>query len=469
MDPLESMRKTVFAAKPVFASVLVEHGEQSLFEYFSCLPAPVSVINERKIELLATFQKEISRILGKDVAIRATRDLEACWYVSTADHHGPLTHAFFGNSAIMHSYVAKTAGRSSVVVLPCGGVSINNSSFPRGFLLHDVAIREVRLHLVSRTKSGQPVYSRAPYGERECASLRAELECSTLSSEAKSIFLSKIFPIINCVEALALPSYSEQMTYLNYHLWKLVPGQEGTDLVYLEQESLVRALILNHHLGSDTPIALLLRDAAWQKSFEKHFEGIPGAFSGETKKGTFLFWGIENGLRVALRRGDVRIGSLAAIGQGLSDRTLMPSMALTLIIISFYYGITCGGGFSQVNYLADMQKAYARVLQECSPEFDTQTLFPRTNYFCSDFVLGVLEHEGKEVAATPIDYILYGIGDTAVTLLERSKKLSLKEAVDGLMPELHSIVTGVKVSKDEGTSYTGFRIYDQGIMPVLRK
>ena len=85
-----------------------------------------------------------------------------------------------------------------------------------------------------------------------------------------------LLPPLN--EALGLPSYSSQMTRFNHRFWKQVPGQQETNLIYLEQESLVRELILRNHLDSETFVRSLLSDAAIQESIETHFSGIMGAF-----------------------------------------------------------------------------------------------------------------------------------------------------------------------------------------------
>ena len=59
---------------------------------------------------------------------------------------------------------------------------------------------------------------------------------------------------------------------------------------------------------------------------------------------------------------------MEALAAALRKRELMPTMALCFIVLSFYYGLRCGGGFLQPNYLTQLKEAYARFLTEIKAE-----------------------------------------------------------------------------------------------------
>lgn len=461
-------RDAVFAAKPVFKKILEEKGDLSLYDYFqgSFHSAP-AIPEERKKEFIETFRKEVSRYMGSDVADSAAMQLEKNYYVSTADHHGPLTHPFFGNSALVQSFVNKAAGFHNIIVLSCGGISMDNSSFPRGFLLHDDELAEVRLHLLSRHKD-EPVFVRAPYALTDYDAMMRELQASSLSGSAQQKFTNVIAPIYRDSHAFSYATYSEQISYTNFLFWKTIPEQADMNLIYLEQESFVIRLLLEHHLGKGTVLDALLNDTVWHNSFAAQFDGIDGAFSKEKNKGTFLWWSVLGGKRHAVKQDELLSGQ--ALIDALIHRQLMPSMALTYCVLAFYYGLHCGGGFSQVNYLAHMKEAYQKMLAECGvPEKEYSFLKEvDTSFFCGEFVLADIGNGDKKVPASPYDLVVYGDKKSGSALLEKAKDGTLVEAVDALMPELYKIVTGTTVGEAPDSSYTSSD-YEKETVLLLRK
>ena len=466
----DEIRKTVFDAKPVFARILAEHGNETLAGYFGKTVSAPTVSEERKAEFLEVFGEQVSRVLGTEIAAKAVSDFSRVWSVSTADHHGPLTHPFFGNSALVRANSASIKKEGSIFVFSCGGISMDNSSFPRGFLMHDGSGEEVRLRLVSRTESNRPEHSRPAYKVADAWHLEHSLAISTLSEDTKNSFRQHVLSLCMSNGALTLPWYADQMTWINFHMWKKVPGSSGVDLVYIEQETLVSELLRRKHIGHDTLISRLLFDEVFLNAYEEHMDGIMGAHSRDAQRGSFLWWGIENGNRISLQRGDTRIASPEAVLKGLENRTLMPTMALTFIVLAFYYGIECGGGFSQVNYLEDMKQAYLNILSRVgslASEADyVQTC--RTDSFMGEFVLATLGTAQQKVAATPQDLIVYGDLNTADKIAKQIQTIALRDAVDGIMPELYKIVTGRAVPKEVLARYTP-STYEETTLPLLRE
>ena len=224
-----------------------------------------------------------------------------------------------------------------------------------------------------------------------------------------------------------LASLSDQFTRINSILWHQLFG-EGKNLIYVSCEDVVRELLLKIHLVKKTPMHDLLFDPSVRERYIENFNGITGAHSGQ-EYGTHLFWHIkhEHHTRVPLWiHGDELVSpdnhvkiSLdpGSITQGLNDRTLLPSTALCYSILSFYYGLTLGGGFSQIQYLGEMKKAYEKTLSHPEhsdlrhPELSASggsgsQNDTKTNIFTGECVQLGLTDGKKTVPATLFDILL---------------------------------------------------------------
>ena len=118
------LKGLVLDQKPVLKEILHKRGNKKLYQY-SLDYIEVNVnppIKQRQDEFLKTFYKEVSTRLGDDVAKNATKQLEKYYYVSTADHLGPISHPFFLNSnliAIAPYFENKDPLLNNVIVLAC--------------------------------------------------------------------------------------------------------------------------------------------------------------------------------------------------------------------------------------------------------------------------------------------------------------------------------------------------------------
>lgn len=523
MDP-EHVRETVWRAKPALARLARERGGEPLLAYFTAsAPRHSAAPAGRKTELLETVSRRVKETLGEEVAPGVAAQLAAQYFVSTADHHGPLAHPFFLNANLAQSAANRAAGFAHTIIFACGGVSMNNSSFPRGQFFHirdshaldprDGGFREERLHLVSLKHRHAPVYGFPAYTADDVGrALR------TLRVEKADELVATVEEVYGAAPALRRALYSEQATYTNWLLWKKIPGERAHNLIYLAQEDIVRDLLLAHHLDSSRPTFLtrLLADPRLHALFVKHFDGIQGAFSskdnfvhsennstrGEDRRmahrsgahrGTVFFWGIVDGMRLPLAIEDGRLAirgaSFAialepdALREALENRSLMPSMALSFIVLSFYYGLACAGGFSQINYLPELQLAYLNLLRDAGAgDEDARTAASvATDCFRGEFGLAALGKDrgapqfaaeaaparsaresaapdaaGTGVLATTFDMVRYQNVDTASRLCAVMESLALGDAISAMMPEYYKIITGVRVA-DARTEHA-FRI-----------
>ena len=115
---------------------------------------------------------------------------------------------------------------------------------------------------------------------------------------------------------------------------------------------------------------------------------------------------------------------------------------LTFIVLSFYYGLKCLGGFSQVNYLTFMKNAYIKMQTERGNYRSIEVCArAQTKEIGGDFTITFIKGpNGEMLPATGIDLILYGDDKTWPTLMEESKTIGLDEAISPMMPEFYSIL-----------------------------
>lgn len=428
---LSEMRAAVFAQKPVFKRVLKQYGAESLSVYFRKLGTdyqPQSVPKSRQKELVGVLCEETEKILGKRAKIAMAKYFKQRYFVSTAAHHDFATHPFFANYLIAAGFANTDAGIPIVPVLSCAGISLNNSSFPRGLLFHDEQLSEKRLKLVSLKDHHHPVYGYPGYDEHALQKIKPiELVASVLGGKV-----------------LKQKELSSQITLAVNALFKNLPGLSKTEMAYLPQEEMAVRLFLKYHLNRNTIIHRIVFDNTTRKLFLEKYNGIIGAQ---------LFWGVNEHERVSLRvkndhlvsvDGSMRIAlTPKALKRALLAKQLMPTMSFTLTLLSFYYGLACAGGFSQVNYLSQMRTAYLDLLvliPGSEKEIAIAKAVP-TDLFAGDFHLVTLSAKKTKVAATGLDLILRRDSLTESNLRNLLDKTSLRTATDRMMPELYKIIT----------------------------
>lgn len=385
--------------KPVLKKIYDVYGNLSLsaYETLCCNRAKEFAstypIAERQKELFDGLHLLIEKILGKECADRTITDLQKNPITSTADHHGILSHPYFLSSNAIRLWNATDRGHTTLLTLPCAGVSLSNHSFPRGFMVHTKKNQVEKIYLKSLKEKLVPVYVADPLPSTITQNLTQQIQNLILSHTEKEKLNQTITTVFNDAPLLSLPSFDLQITKATHTLAKELFGHD-IDLVYLSQETLAVELLLTHHMHEETLIHSLIFDPKITKQFEKHFDGIPGAFS-ETH-GSFLFWGIRDQKRIQLFYENNQLCSKDTsfelelnpkqVEEMLLNKKIMPTMALNFIVISFYYGLVCGGGFNQVQYLADMKKAWIEVIKNKADqrEIERLTALP-TDIYLGDY------------------------------------------------------------------------------------
>lgn len=469
-EKFEQLVEKVLEKRPVLREIIQKRGKKNLYEYAKDyinvnLNPP---IQQRQDEFIGTFEAEVKRLLGSRVAKEAADQLAAHYYVSTADHHGPVTHPFFINSNLLTAapfFEHSDSVLKNVIVLACGSVSLNNSSWPRGLLFNTYTkgkIQTQRLSFFPAKDRLCPVFNYRAYTkediERARGFLKDMIQLGDVHAEEGGHVEALLDEIYLRPEVLDSEDFSDQVTKTNFHLWKKFFGpkyqNDAPNLIYLEQESLVSKLLINYHLFADTTITHLLLDPDYDSLIQMYFEGIMGAFDRKSKYGTYLFWALPKGAKYRVqmwKEGNKLVtedGSYSielkpeVIQKALESKEIIPSMMLCYIVLAFYYGLKCLGGFSQVNYLTFMKNAYIK-MQADRGNYRSIEVCARsqTKEMGGDFTLAFMGGpNGELVPATGLDLILYGDEQTWPSLVEQSKVVSLEEGVYSLMPEFYRIL-----------------------------
>ncbi len=441
---IEDARSLVFHRKPELGSIYETFKDNTWISYAKSayVQRPLTR-NDRTTELLDAFTAELAPLVGHTITRQAADTLMRTGFASTADHQGILCHPFFSNAALLR-HITRTSG-GPVISLSCGGISLNNSSYPRGIFFHDAALNRIRIPFVSLHDRHLPVYGHVPIPKNMFIA-RANLSTSLPLPPRVRSRLGEFFTALTNEKSIwNQHSLSEQFTIMNMFLWNFIFGAGETSLVYLEAESLVRRLLLDYHMDSNTPIHSILFDPATTSSYLHAFEGVSGAHSGITR-GSHLFWHIErkNRSRRALYYDSNRHGLVSAdksvaislsrngIAAGLESFALLPTTALSYSLLAFYYGLTLGGGFSQIQYLGDMKRAYDSV-------FSIKTDVP-TTIFSGEFCVTGITNGRNTVPATLIDLLLWGGNDTGERIEKAFSTVTVGQSLDAMLPEFLAII-----------------------------
>lgn len=465
-EPFVGLKEAVFAQYPVLQQVLKKHGEKSLFayaqDYISVNINPP--IQKRQDQLIGTFETEIAKRLGDDVAKRAALQLRHYYYVSTADHHGPICHERMLNGNLLRAatYSEKPDPLMPyLIVLSCEDVSLNNPTFPRGLLFHARGKNGVQLHRLSFLPSNShssPVHNFRPYTAAEIEKmkklLREKMSAGDVQKREADLLTALLDEVYGQSEILECATYADQITKTNYLLWKKFFSYTNLpypDLLYLGQETLVIRLIIEHHLYRNTVLNHIIFDDAYDALITEYFDGVIGAFAKQDMSGTYLFWGIVPGKndRVQLWKkgralesadGSFRVElTPEAVQQALEEKRLMPSMLMVFMTLSFHYGLKCLGGFSQVNYLTFMKNSYIK-MQVDRGNYKSIEVCARaqTKEICYGLHMAFIrDHLGESIPATGLDLLLYGNTDTWPLLMRMSKVVTLQNSLDPMMPGIY--------------------------------
>ncbi len=446
---LEEAQKIVFEAKPVFKKLYETYKNKNWSEYIND-NFPTSPTNELSLELKNTFHSVVEKLLGKEKAKLATESLNQTGFVDTADHHGLLCHPFFFNFDLAKVSKSVKNRPSTQIVLTVGGISPTNSSFPRSFFFHDKSLNLQKVHLTSLKGRRRSLYG-LPKTE-SFTKIKDQIWGFNIPKPSKDRFVWLCEKWNRNEQIQKANRFCEQLTTMNDIWWDEIFGNSRGNLLYLEVEELIKELIISKHLSKQTKIWQILFDEETRKKYISSYEKITGAHETQTKKGTHLFWYIDEKENTrkqlwisenSLISEDIKINiplKEEILKEKLLDYSLLPSMALCYSILSFYYDLSLGGGFSQIQYLGDMKKAWLNVFREDEEKVSKI----RTDIFSGESgIIGISDRKNTQLA-TLADIFLYSKhSEDANKMVEIAlSNTSIEQSLNAMMYEFLEIVTG---------------------------
>lgn len=464
------LEEKVFEKKPILKHLYNKFGDHSLLEFTKkqyIIHKNEYLPQERRNEAIQAIAESAGKLLGKSVEQSVSDQLKKLYTVVTSDHHGPLTSAGFFNSNLLLTLNAlrnPDLGIKNIIVLSCSNISFDNDSFPRGHLFHTVQNSDaITNQLVFFPRKVRPltVFKYPSYTQenimdtkKRIGEMRRQGVIKLHEEEKLMNFAEEVY---GHPDVLASKTFSEQVTKSNYSLWKkLFNNKKGTpNLIYLEQESIVTDLILKSHLHSKSVINQILFDNKTHEMVMKHFDGITGGFSLEKGSGTFLFWALpkdqkyrlqlwKEGNKLVSKDGTYSIELTPEnLERALRERELIPSTMLSFIILALYYGLTLFGGRYQTTYLSQMKHAYNKLLKNISTnENQMCSLSVHTDHQCiTSHTLAFLSYDMKKtVAATPLDFLLYGETSDLEIVEEMAKTTTFKQAIARILPHMYEFL-----------------------------
>ena len=434
---------------PYLRHLMDTHGDMSLFDYgkahYRWAQKNDALFLERKTEFLGILSEYVSWKLGDTLAHTVVESLRENYAVSTAEHHGPLGHPFFFQSAILRGLVNPD---EAIVNLCTSHVSLGNSSYPRGIVFHGDGVHApaeyLHIPFFPASKRMSPVFGLRSYtGEslRKCAypkihtyrddGIITKETCNTIGDFLENIALDGT--------VLRAWSYSEQITLLNHRWWwEMFP--ESPEYVPLDAEDIVRGILIKH-IEKNTVMAQLVTDEKIQPIIEEYFDGISCCFERKNKKWTYLFWYLDsdNNRHALWREGSELVSVDGSFRVKLNSSSLLltlrswlhiPSGLLVYTTLSCYYGLRCFWGFSQGDYLPQIQQAYRNILKH----IDWALLYAGGEVAILNEDM-VFLHENSGQISSALDLSIHGTQNRE-EMLSLTQKVIIKKSIEHMREEI---------------------------------
>lgn len=402
---------------PVLRRTLAEFGDVPLATYLRNLVPGGRQSWQDKEDLLEAVVSYTAPLLGQDIAVRTARELGRHPMALTANHHGVDYFSQSVQGTLLFSLLKTmdSSGSSTVPVLSCGNIPMNNLTYPLGMLFYGVGE-----DLLESAPKRAPIFPDRCKRTMVCTAggfdmamvERAVKRIEAMSAKreirpgpaacAREILMSEYAD----PRVMGLPSYSDQSVVLNHRLWKRLFAQpeSAPDVVVLELEKLV-AMVLQSDLRNEESLAwrvmfdrelrrhvLTLLDGqrvCWtRKNLDRRMcaaRGQGGDAVPASGCGTLFFWGIDSsGRKVPLTlerdsqsgdrlrgvddRGEIREFPFTPEGlaEGLLGGRLIPSLFTCYLAVSLARGVVCLGGYYQAEYLPAIQHAIVSGLNAMS-------------------------------------------------------------------------------------------------------
>lgn len=437
---LNQIKRSVLEKQSVLGNIYKQFGQVSLADYVSNWNIGPTDNNLFFKAFLQAAQDAALAVYGTELASKIAGQLKQAPLVSTIDHHGILNHPFFINSNLIFSLKKDI---KYLICLSTSGVSLNNSSWPGCLLLAGPDGRLKRFSFFSDSQKTKAVWAVPALEIGRVKKIHSAVMASSLPQEQKA----RVIEIVSNLIPAGFQNFSQQASAASTKLWsKVFPS--APKVFYLPIEE-ITARMLKLLLTSQNSFLnkLLFSPTDWE-FLEKNFQGAMGAFSG-INKGSFLFWGVDSkGHRVRLaRQANKLVGqnfsleiSPKAIGQALDLRQLYPS-SLVCFMVLLLAGVTCLGGFNQVNWLSNIKNKFISLLSELGErELSERVSKSQTQNF-AEANLAFLGLGSSLIKPTGLDLYLKNDPLLYQKYHNLGNILTLAESIESLLPEIYRVIT----------------------------
>ncbi|MBI3232396.1 MAG: hypothetical protein HYZ51_04970 [Candidatus Doudnabacteria bacterium] len=415
-NTLENIKNTVFKLRPVLKEIADLHSGESLSNY---LRTGWQVPKSKPDRLfLYCLEQAVAEVYGKEIAVRARRQLENKPIVSTIDHHGIWNHPIFVNSALIYSLYFQPS--ELVLTLSTESVSLNNLSSWSGCLLeHDENLAIKRHSFFPDRLKSLPVFSAPAINKSGFKKVYSGMSAKT--SELVSLLETE--SIYDCQD------FSTQACSMSAKVWQAV-FPSASSLLYLPLERLVSQYLLKIF---EDPRHILTRLVASQEGkdlWRKYF----------FDEHTFLFWGIDaKGRRKAFTG---LPDDFSAIIRQIQEKRVYASSPLCFAVL-LSVGLTCVGGFTQTTWLTRIKKKLSSLLTEFDRLYPSARIdvMPTENF--AETSLAWQKTQDTYIMPTAADLFLSGI-DFYPKYQKLAQGLTLGQSLDLMLPTVYSVVVPKK-------------------------
>ncbi len=428
--PQNHQRDLVFAYRTIFADIYRSDGLKKLSEYAREIYTQPTASDARIIHAVAQVTE---KILGTNVSNTVRASLQKNNYVSTVDHHGPLSHAAFFQPHLLRMVLDTEKEIPATIVLSCASVSLDNHTFPRGFYFFNDYGERVRLPFFSLHDRHVSVYGQRPFTQTDATR-------NMISREQRTEIYDVLGEVLQNSELYMFENYRSQISFMNHKVMKKI-YPEGGDFVSLAIEDVVRELFCSGYLEEDLFVASILFNPRIRTRFLQETNGIQTSHDFARKDTTVFFWGQREGIRVPLRvtgeyltndtKGIQIHLDVQSIQDALRDELIFPNLALCLIVLSSR-GMNLGGGFFQVDYLPSLIEHAKKVIADCGLD---EIQWGRGNYLGGDYTY-MPQFNSHDVTA--LDIVKNPPCAEDVTYYAHT--VSIHEAIDRIIPDVYHIL-----------------------------
>lgn len=342
----------IFAFRPEAKIFLDKFGALTLAEYGKEVSNSNSNISER---LKSIINNKVEDLFGTSSKENVEPFLEKLSSIDTSSHGGIFSEDTLVQShMILASSASIKTSISSFVSFACGVVPMNNSTWPRGYFRNGE-----RESIFPKSFDRIAVHEATPFTKEMLQKKIKESQNDSCSKE--------ILEKIDSIDGIYLQShFFKQATLINNELWRKSCSFTGVKNFYhLLLEDITSALVIKS-IEEEDALSKLIFCVEKRELLIEVLSNLPGTWSIDRQKGTFLFWHSSGDFRAAsLFPLDKKLSGKSFeieftpenIIKSLKSKQIVPSVFLSLVSL-LYNGVHPSGGYNQLSYLPE----YARRL-----------------------------------------------------------------------------------------------------------